>query len=476
MQRERSMSSLGSPALTSSHGFSLPLQVCSTWGYPQERSHHPCRLALDDCLESFSGSSFDDDFFENDCQAPDQKLIGKIVSQVEFYLSDDNLAKDAFLLKHVRKNRLGFVSIKLLTSFKKVKYLTRDWKVTLYALQFSEALEINEEGTKVRRKTPIPESLLSVPPGKVLLAWNLVPQDLKNSIELQKNMMELVTKTFSPYGAIASIRILKPGKELPVNVKRSYLSRHPELLAESSALVEYETIESALKAYEELSGSQCPGSMEGIKVILLSRRGTKKKNGLKAEDAEEIDVLDKRVEKQMGIVERLQYSLEDSSSFYSSSESDGIPSSPIVTHKYLSSQAFASSGFSNPTIAFLSNSCSSPAVICKTVPYSHCALPLAAELGSGGCISPGTSPEPCKFPESSSESGFGSGSPWVQCRKAAAYNFFIENRPLSCSPVAARARPCLSGPSPEVIRFPHGPDGTKGFHNSIGRGKVVLRH
>lgn len=51
---------------------------------------------------------------------PDQQLIQRIVSQVEFYLSDENLAKDAFLLKHVQKNKMGFVSIKLLTSFKKV--------------------------------------------------------------------------------------------------------------------------------------------------------------------------------------------------------------------------------------------------------------------------------------------------------------------------------------------------------------------
>ncbi|XP_030075463.1 la-related protein 6 [Microcaecilia unicolor] len=404
------------------------------------------------------------------------KTHQKIVSQVEFYLSDDNLAKDAFLLKHIRKNKLGFVSIKLLTSFKKVKYLTRDWKVTLHALQFSEALEVNEEGTKVRRKTPVPESLLGVPPGKVLLAWNFVPQKLKNSVEFQNNMIELVTKTFVPYGAIASIHILKPGKELPMNVKRRYLSRHPELLTESSALVEYETVESAQKAYEELSGSLCPGCIEGIKVILLSGRGTKKKNGLEAEELEETDVLDKRVEKQMGMAEKLQYSFEDCSSFYSSSESDGTPTSPIVAHKYLSSQAFPSGGFSNPTIAFLSSPCSNPIVIRKAMSYSHCVSPLASELGSGGCTSPGTSPEPCKFPESSSESGIGSGSPWVQRRKAAAYNFFIENRPLSCSPVAARARSYPSGPSPEVIRLPHGPDGTKGFHNSIGRGKVVLRH
>lgn len=59
-------------------------------------------------------------FESSDSSMPDLQLVRRIVSQVEFYLSDDNLAKDAFLLKHVQKNKMGFVSIKLLTSFKKV--------------------------------------------------------------------------------------------------------------------------------------------------------------------------------------------------------------------------------------------------------------------------------------------------------------------------------------------------------------------
>lgn len=57
---------------------------------------------------------------EESWQPPDTELIQKLVTQIEFYLSDENLEHDAFLLKHVRRNKLGFVSVKLLTSFKKV--------------------------------------------------------------------------------------------------------------------------------------------------------------------------------------------------------------------------------------------------------------------------------------------------------------------------------------------------------------------
>lgn len=60
---------------------------------------------------------------EESWQPPDPDLIQKLVTQIEFYLSDENLEHDAFLLKHVRRNKLGFVSVKLLTSFKKVTIL-----------------------------------------------------------------------------------------------------------------------------------------------------------------------------------------------------------------------------------------------------------------------------------------------------------------------------------------------------------------
>lgn len=57
---------------------------------------------------------------EESWKPPDPELTQKLVSQIEYYLSDENLEHDAFLLKHVRRNKLGFVSVKLLTSFKKV--------------------------------------------------------------------------------------------------------------------------------------------------------------------------------------------------------------------------------------------------------------------------------------------------------------------------------------------------------------------
>ena len=58
----------------------------------------------------------------------DRLFYNRDVNQVEFYFSDANITRDKFLLKHVRRNKEGFVSLKLVASFKRVKHLTKDWR------------------------------------------------------------------------------------------------------------------------------------------------------------------------------------------------------------------------------------------------------------------------------------------------------------------------------------------------------------
>lgn len=80
----------------------------------------PASFAL---FRYFSVSNENDEDIDLDTWIPpDADLIQKMVSQIEYYLSDENLTKDAFLLKHVRRNKMGYVNIKLLTSFKKVSW------------------------------------------------------------------------------------------------------------------------------------------------------------------------------------------------------------------------------------------------------------------------------------------------------------------------------------------------------------------
>jgi len=106
-----------------------------------------------DCSTTSSDSNVD--------ESPE--VMARIVSQVEFMFSDDHLTKDGFLLKHVRRRSDGFVSLKLVAGLRKVKQISREFSVVLKALQTSSKLEVNGEGSKVRRTEPLTTTLKTMP-------------------------------------------------------------------------------------------------------------------------------------------------------------------------------------------------------------------------------------------------------------------------------------------------------------------------
>ncbi|KAL0028664.1 hypothetical protein WJX79_009222 [Trebouxia sp. C0005] len=88
-------------------------------------------------------------------QGSEVDLVAKIVKQVNFYFSDTNLPTDNFLLKEVRKTPEGWVPIRLIASFKRMKSLSKDIKVIAAALETSTELVVS--GHRVRRKEPLPQ-------------------------------------------------------------------------------------------------------------------------------------------------------------------------------------------------------------------------------------------------------------------------------------------------------------------------------
>ncbi|XP_023003871.1 la-related protein 1C-like [Cucurbita maxima] len=79
---------------------------------------------------------------------PDPQLYAMIVSQIEYYFSGQNLIKDTFLRKNM--NEEGWVPIRLIASFNKVKRLTESIPIILDALQSSSLVEV--KGETVRRR------------------------------------------------------------------------------------------------------------------------------------------------------------------------------------------------------------------------------------------------------------------------------------------------------------------------------------
>jgi la-related protein 6 len=191
---------------------------------------------------------------------PDNDMCAKIAEQVEFYFSDRSLLRDAFLLKHVRRNKEGFVSLKLVSSFKRVRNLCKDWRAVGIAIKHgSKEIELNDLGTKVRRKTPLPSHDETLP-SRTIVATNL---------PLEKLTIERVSEMFSKCGEIALIRILRPDCCIPSDVKH-FVSKHPELQQNECALVEFIESSAARKALE----------MENVTVLELVL--PKKKTGKKA--------------------------------------------------------------------------------------------------------------------------------------------------------------------------------------------------
>ena len=398
--------------------------------------------------------------------SPDDELRDKIVKQVEFYFSDANLLKDAFLLKHVRRNKQGYVSLKLITSFKKLKSLTKDFRVVAYCLRQSERLQVNEEGTKVCRKDPLPE-FDETTPSRTVVAVNL-PTD--------NPTIETVADIFSKCGDIALIRIIRPGKSLPPDVKK-HCTRHPEMGNTVCAVVEFEKYDYAKAACDMTSNEDW---RNGLRVMPLATPKKKEKKTTSSTDIkddvspDDEEKADKKKRKRGGRKKKSRVDeLVGDSSCCSSS---GSETENIVAMSRLNPKA---KEFDPNRLSPTPSPRSSPRNTPKSSPRSqrrnkgtHGKSPLA-ELSPGDArLSPRSSPEVSRKHVDSSGADSTPTSPWVKRRIKAAQEM-IDRSPNE-SPRLGRRN--VNG-SPKmldmegVVRLPRGPDGTDGFYGGFGRGK-----
>ncbi|XP_015728075.1 la-related protein 6 isoform X3 [Coturnix japonica] len=418
-----------------------------------------------------SGGENDDDSDQN-WKPPENDLIQKLIAQIEYYFSDENLEKDAFLLKHVRRNKMGYVSVKLLTSFKKVKHLTRDWRTTAHALKYSDMLELNDDNRKVRRNTPVPVFPSENLPTRMLLVYDIhmiselqVLNKQENGC-VQEKVMEYLLKAFVNFGVISSVRILKPGRDLPPDIRR-FSSRYTQMGTQECAIVEFEEVDAAVQAHEFM----CAEKKEtGMKVVLIGTKPPKKKVPKDKNRDEDNNKSLKKVRSLNKRVEELQFT-GDESSANSSSEPESNPTSPLSgrrntvtsTTSKLSPVVHPNNHLS-PNVSPRSSPWNSPSSLRKVTKKS----PLAEDSK----LNLSTSPEiPRKCTDYSSDSSITpSGSPWVQRRKAQTTT--QEKSPVS-SPMLARKIQNADGLPVGVLRLPRGPDGTKGFHSGCERRKAM---
>ena len=172
---------------------------------------------------------------------PTTEHLQKLVSNLEYYFGDAALARDLFLLKHIKRQPEGYVSLKLLAGYKKIKTMNRNWRIVGMAAQQSTLLEVSENGTKIRRRTPLPISLqIELPSSRTLVAVG-IPSDLCS--------IESLASMFAIHGSVAGIQIIRPGKSSPPELY-DMISKLPQSNETTCALVEFEDVWGASNALQ----------------------------------------------------------------------------------------------------------------------------------------------------------------------------------------------------------------------------------
>ncbi|CAM6100496.1 unnamed protein product [Calypogeia fissa] len=196
-----------------------------------------------------------------------EELKAKIVKQVEFYFSDQNLPTDNYLMKFVKKDPDGFVPIPVVASFRKIKNLAKNHGVVAAALRNSTFLVVSEDGKKVRRAQPLPDVDLEEVQSRTVVAENL-PED---------HSIESIEQLFSSVGNVKMVRICQPEAANGANQTAAKFKSDMVVSNKLHALVEFEAVEQAEKAVVALTDKG--NWRSGLRVRLLLRRTFQGKHG-----------------------------------------------------------------------------------------------------------------------------------------------------------------------------------------------------
>lgn len=82
-----------------------------------------------------------------------------IRTQVEYYLSDSNLARDSFFNGKIREDPQGFIDLQFILNCNKIKTMAVSKETIVAAVKSSTEVELDETGNRIRRKgsKPVPE-------------------------------------------------------------------------------------------------------------------------------------------------------------------------------------------------------------------------------------------------------------------------------------------------------------------------------
>lgn len=181
-----------------------------------------------------------------------EELQRKMVKQVEYYFSDQNLPSDNHLLRLMRKDAHGFVPLKNILEFKKMKAMTPPKAGIAASITFlaaaikahSTSLVTSEDGKKLRRHDMDVEEIKT----KTVVAENLPDSYTAQSLKA----------LFSKVGTVHMVKVVNPETGSAGGGGARLESHHlGEVIVTNKvhAIVQFDSVAEADRAVNELSDS-----------------------------------------------------------------------------------------------------------------------------------------------------------------------------------------------------------------------------
>ena len=191
-----------------------------------------------------------------------EERVAAVKEMLEIYFSDNYLTRDIFLLKHFRRSKEGWISLKFMAAYKRIKRITKCLEEVKEAAVASPLLQISNDGNKVRRLAPMPACIDEYIPTRMTLVGEL-PQHLRN--------LTALSKYIASYGAITSIQLLRPCVT-PPEILRETVYNFPKVREQWCALIEFDEIAAVEKLMDTINGGVEDSSLSWAMELIMPWR------------------------------------------------------------------------------------------------------------------------------------------------------------------------------------------------------------
>lgn len=154
-----------------------------------------------------------------------------ILNTIEFYMSDEFLVRSKFLVSQISRNSLGYISLKLLASFRSLSDLITDFDKLRHVISYSSVLSLSNDSLKVKRKIPVPKEIINYHKTMLNLAikWFIVITNIPDVDTCSINSFDLISNVLFKLNLIINNILIHWENDEPNSLMTSYMKskNHP---------------------------------------------------------------------------------------------------------------------------------------------------------------------------------------------------------------------------------------------------------